>query len=662
MSAAGGMALGENKPVMLGALASLDYIVLGGYLLAMVAVGFYFSRQQRTTCDFFLAGRSMGWFPIGLSIMATLVSALSYTGIPGEAYYVGYKFMVMPLATWLTLPILMLVVLPLYLRLEICSIYEYLELRFDAATRLASSLVFVAWRLFWMGGVLYAPCKVLVVAAGLPIRTPWLLLILGAICTLYTFLGGMKAVIWTDVIQAFVMLLGLMLVIGSVWYQGGDGPWRVAEVTRDLGRTAVIDPAFDFADKWSIWGALPHFLLAFLSFYIADQITVQRYLTAKNLATAKRSLVLNCLSVTLMIPLLTYTGAALLAFYHDHPEALRPIWVANVDHRTRESITDAQGRPLIEWGPEAITAENVGELVRDRRLLRPNSDRPFVDAEGLVSEQPAGRRVNVERLVMRQPRSGRVGQGEVLLHQRAKDELMAHFITSQLSYGLAGLIFAAILAASMSSMDSGLNSVCTLLITDFHRRLGIGRRSLARYVGKSVTDLSEADEIRIGRPLVLIVGLVATLFALFIAHIDDIFTIMIAVVNTFGGPLLAVFLLGMFTRRATAAAALWTLAGGTVFTLWLMLANNYASLAWLKFWPTRLSDVWPLTLGVAFSMAFGYGLSFFCGQRKNDEELRGLVFGLGRLGVREPAEASIAIPDSFGIEDDDIGERDSGQN
>ena len=629
------------------ALASLDYGILALYLLAMIGVGFYFSKGQRTSRDFFLAGRSMGWFPVGLSIMATLLSALSYSGIPGEAYYVGYKFLLVPVSVWLTLPLLSSVILPLYHRLEIYSIYEYLEMRFDVMTRFVSSVLFVIWRLLWMGGVLYAPCKVLVVAAGLQIDTWWLILILGIVSTFYTFLGGMKAVIWTDVIQAMVMGGGLILVIGSVWYKLDGGLYRVAEVTRELGRAAVIDSSFDLSQKWSIWGILPHFILANLSFYVADQITVQRYLTVKSLKEARRSFVLNCLSVTIMVPALMYTGIALLAFYHDRPDELRPIWVANIDQRTHTSIRDAEGQPLIPWRLDAITPDNLDQLVAERRLLRPNTKLPFADVAGLVLDEQDGRRVDVQRLAMRQPRSDSAVRGEVILHELAKDELLPHYITSQLSYGLAGLILAALLAASMSSMDSGLNSICTLVITDFHRRLGIGRHALARHLHKPVDELDEADELRIGRPLVLILGLAATCFALLVAQINDIFTIMIAVVNTFGGPLLAVFLLGIFSRRVTAKGALATLLAGTLFTIWVMVANNYPALSWLWFWDFHLNGVWPLTLGVAFSLLFGLLVSLFVGRCKSDEELCGLVVGHGPLGVREPEEASIAIPDSF---------------
>ncbi len=637
----------NGSRAMLLAIASLDYAVLAFYLLAMIGVGIYFSREQHTLGDFFLAGRSMGWFPVGLSIMATLLSALSYSGVPGEAYFVGYKFLLMPLAVWLTLPLLSYVVLPLYHRLRIFSIYEYIEMRFDVTTRFASSILFIVWRLLWLGGVLYAPCKVLIVAAGLQIDTWWLLLILGLVSTCYTFLGGMKAVIWTDVIQALVMASGLLLIVGSVWYQLDGGPMRVAEVTRQLDRATIVDPVLSFAEKWSFWGIFPHFLLASLSFYIADQITVQRYLTAKSLTAARRSFLLNCLSVSIMVPALMYAGTSLLAFYHDHPEAMRPIWVANVDHQDRTSVCDANGVPLIAWQADAITPENIQQLVEQRRLMRPNSTDPFTNTDGLIISDERGQRVDVRQLAMRLPRGDAAEQGEIMLNKLAKDELLPHFITSQLSYGLGGLILAALLAASMSSMDSGLNSICTLMITDYHRRLGIGRHWLARRVNKPVEELSEADELRIARPLVLVIGLAATGFSLFIAQINDIFTIMVAVVNTFGGPLLAVFLLGMFTRRATAKGMLWTLGAGTLFTLWLMVANTYDAFAWLWFWNFKLNGIWPLTLGVAFSLVLGYGMSLFFGYRKSEKELRGLVVGCGTLGVREPEEASIAIPDQF---------------
>ena len=150
-------------------LANADYGVLAVYLVVMVLVGMFFSRRQNSSSEFFLAGRSMGWFPIGISVMATLLSALSYSGVPGESYYVGFHYLLLPAMVWLCIPLMLKVVLPLYHNLEMYSVYEYLELRFDSRTRVVSSMVFVVWRLLWLGAVLYAPCKVLIIAAGIQI-------------------------------------------------------------------------------------------------------------------------------------------------------------------------------------------------------------------------------------------------------------------------------------------------------------------------------------------------------------------------------------------------------------------------------------------------------------------------------------------------------------
>jgi len=524
-------------------LATLDYAVVVFYLALMVGFGWYFSRQQHTSKDFLLAGRSMGWFPIGLSVMATLISALSYTGVPAAAYGAGLKLLAWPLALWLTLPIVTGLVLPIYRNLEIVSIYEYLELRYNQSTRIAGSVVFVFWRLTWLGGVLYAPCKVLVVAAGLDINLYALLIVLGAVSTAYTFLGGMKAVIWTDVIQTSMMLAGIVFIICGVWMSLDGGAGRVWEVAQNLERTEVVRSTPEvgetfWSDQWLLWAMLPHLILANLSFVSADQITAQRFLTARSTREANRSFTLSCAAVSVIYPGLIYIGLALLAYYHDFPAALQSAWET--------------------------------------------------------------------------------------------DELMPRFIVNVLPAGLAGLIFAALLAASMSSMDSGLNSLATLVITDIYRRLGWGMSLVARLRGKSREELDDVDELWICRWLVMFFGIVATIFALLVSQLGDIFAIMVSVSNTFGGPLMGIVLLGMLTRRCTAPAALIALALGTVFTVWLAFGDTWGVCPW----DTKLATWWPLTIGFVGTVLVGYLLSFVLGRRKTEHELRGLVLGVGELGKR----------------------------
>lgn len=559
---------------MILGFSRLDYTVLLAYFLAIFLIGAAFTGGQRDSKDFFLAGRSMRWFPIGMSIMATLLSAISFVAIPGEAYFVGNKQLFQVLLLWLDVPIVLWFVIPLYYNLEIYSIYEYLELRFGRPTRYVASFAFVAWRMLWLGGVIYAPCKVLAVAGDLDVDSRILIVAVGLLTTAYTFLGGMKAVIWTDVIQGLVMILGVAVVIAILWVNVDGGPAGIAATAQRLGRTDWIDPSLDPTHQWSVWAVIPHFFLVRLSFYVADQITAQRFLTGADLGQVKRSFLLGCVAMCLVLPGLVYIGHGLVAFYQQHAATeIPPHWLAN--------------NPSLD----PVTAH---EAARD----------------------PA--------------------TGEIRL-AGGRDELLPRFIARHLSWGLAGLLLAALFAASMSSIDSGLNSIATLCIVDFHRGLGIGRGTLARFRRKTLDQLDEHDELWLGRPLVLLTGVVATASALVIAKIDDIFEIMISVINTMGGPLLALFLLGMLTRRATGPAVIIALFLGIAVTIWTQFGYRLgaaypARFAWLWPWP-RLSSFWPLSIGVATTYVLGWLLSFFVGERKPASALAGLVVGLGRPGV-----------------------------
>lgn len=634
---------------MFAVVSILDYGILLAYLAAMVLLGVYFSGKQRSTDEYFLASRSFSWMPLGLSLISTLLSALSYTGFPGQAYSVGLAVLMMPVAVWLTLPIIAGVVLPIFRGLSLSSVYEYLEYRFDSRVRVMASGLFIAWRLLWLGGVIFAPCKILIIATGWNIPDWPLLITLGVVTTLYTFLGGMKVVVWTDVIQAIVMFGGTIVVIVSVLMSIDSGPAEITKMAGKMGRLNVGDFQFTWTNPWCVWGFLPHYFLAMLSFYIADQITAQRFLSSKSVEQSQRSFLLNCVGVTVLMCLLTYVGLCLLTFYQMNPRAMRPEWVANVDSVSRGSITEpstrttkrknsvtgeeeldpTSGRPLLSFrrSSDNVALDTIDQLVSEQRLLTPNDKQPFASADELVD--PETGELMTEKLAMR-----KADTGEIILHRSAVEELLPQYVADQLAMGAAGLILAAILAASMSSIDSGLNSICSLLVIDLHRRYGVGRVWLARRMKKEVDDLNEADELLLAQPLTLLVGVFATIAAILLSQMGDVFSIMIAVVNTLGAPLLAVFLLGIFTRRATASAMLVVMVVGTLFTLWLMGVNRWSWLAWTWPFATPLADIWTVTIGTIFSLMLGYVASFFLGSAKSKVDLRGLVYGVGTPGVR----------------------------
>lgn len=560
-------------------LHTADYVVIGIYLLATLGLGAWFSRTQKTTKDFFLAGQRMHWMPVALSLVVTVISALSFTGIPAMTYQVGLLMLGMIAACWLALPIIIWVALPFYYNLRLYSAYEYLEKRFNLAVRMASSMIWVIWRLLWLGGVLYAPCKALLFAVGIDEtenrEAVYAMLIgLGALTTAYTFLGGMKAVIWTDAAQFCVIMVGIIMVVGiAVFGPQGAGLTRSWEMATEHGLTQITHLEFNWSDNWAIWGFGPHMFLAVLSFSIADQITLQRMLTTPNLAASKRSVVAGTISNTCMLMLLILVGMSLFVFYHGNPDKYQD---------------------LVRAAPnEALAPILAGNPDHDLSALVATTQNPDIDT----------------------------------------NLALPYFIVTELPVGLAGMIVAALFAASMSSMDSGLNSLSTSMIVDFHRRLGWGRQWMARRYHKTPADLNESDELFLGRALTLGMGVLATSMAIVVSHIEDIWTIMTTMVNTAGGPLLVVFLLGMLSRRIGPRGALFGLVFGVLFTVWITFAANIAaSTGWTWLWPFKFDAIWNLTFGVCFTIVVAYVVSFLFDPKPDRMHLEGLVVGVGKPG------------------------------
>ncbi len=566
-------------------LHPLDLYILALYLLATLALGFYFSRGQHTTKDYFLAGRAMHWLPVGMSLVATGFSALSFTGVPAAAYESGLLLLPTVLIGWFGVLVACLFIVPLFYNLNLYTAYEYLEKRFNLAVRAASSIAFVLWRILWLGAVIYAPCKVLLFALGIdeytsPDALYTLMIALGILTTAYTFLGGMKAVIWTDAAQFCAIVGGICLIVGyCVWGPHGIGIGRVWDINSMAGLTEIFQLKFDWSDRWILWAMLPHFALGNLSGFAADQITLQRFLTTRDLRSAQQSLIFSGVTGMFFMPLLIALGMSLFAFYTDNP---------------------SRYQVLLEKAPGVELRQQLGpgsEL--DLSGFRPNSRNPHVDT----------------------------------------NRVMPHFIVTELPVGLAGLIIAALFAAAMSSMDSGLNSISTAAIIDFHRRLGIGRKWLARRLGKSPEQLDEHDELKLGRLLVIVLGAASTTLAILVSQLKDIFDIMIGVVNTFGGPLLAIFLLGIFVRRVGPRGALTTLILGTLATLWISfaptLASDHRALAWLWPWELHLATIWNLTFSVTFSLLTGWIVSLLLDRPQSKGQLEGLVVGIGQMGIRD---------------------------
>ena len=500
-------------------LSTFDYAVCIAYLLGITGLGAWFYRSQRSTKDFFLAGRSMGWLPVGLSLMATLTSGIGFIGAPAGAVKYGIITIWSLMAIPLSFPIVVWVFMPFYHRLRVYTAYEYLERRFDVRVRAFTSGVFILWRVTWMAAAIYTPSWVLytVTDGALPLVPS--IIALGMLATIYTALGGIKAVIWTDVAQFVIMFGGMITAAVVIVLRVPGGVGGIWESLSQAGMTRLTAPIqgwetadligkvrlYLFTDVTAV-ALIVSATVGKLGNYCVDQVMVQRYLTARNLRTSQGAFLANCFSYCFYVVSMTLVGAALVAFaqHHDFPAGLQ------------------------------------------------------------------------------------------------NDQVFSYFIAQWMPVGIAGLMVAAIYAASMSSLDSGVNSCITALTNDFYNRLWLRRRNLE---DPSISEAESRRYLVLSRLASVCLGIVVTVLACYVGRMGDIFKIANKLINGFTGPLFGIFILAMFTRRAHGTAALIAGVVGTAVTGLTIFAEK------LELTALDIGFMWPSTVGILITVLFGYVLS-----------------------------------------------------
>jgi len=295
----------------------LDWTVFVGYLAVIFGLGVWFARGQRDNEDYFVGGRRMNWLAVGISLFATAFSSISFVAYPREAAYEGFYFFVAILCIPLVVtPLLWWLFVPLYIRLGLTSIYEYLEIRFNRTLRRLGTLLFAGYALGWMGSMLYAVGLILQSVLGLgETQRAWVLVGVGLFAIVYTALGGVKAVIWTDVLQALTLGGGVLAVLLLALKQI-DGGWAtVMALGSEHGRLSLFDMDLDLAKRTTVWSGLAFGVFMYLPGYTASQVTAQRYVCMPSLWAARRALLLHAVTLTAVCLLFFLVGTTLFAYY-----------------------------------------------------------------------------------------------------------------------------------------------------------------------------------------------------------------------------------------------------------------------------------------------------------------------------------------------------------
>lgn len=515
----------------------IDWLVLIAFLGYTIWDGSRRGAQSENIEGFFLADRSMPWWAMGLSVMATQASAITFIGTTGQAYVEDMRFVQIYLAVPFAMIILCTTLVPFFHKLQNFSAYEVLEERFGLKTRLFTSFLFLLSRGLGLGIIIAAPAYVLSLLLNLPLSPT--ILIIGITATLYTMVGGISGVIRTDVKQMAITLGALIFCFFWIQYllpeevSFGDSLYLAGT----LGKLQALDLSFDISEKYNIWTGVIAALFLMLSYFGTDQSQVQRYLTAKSLNDARKSLLLTAYAKIPMQFFILLLGVMLYVFYIFSPA---PITFRATD-------------PNVQQPQEIQTEQQLQQQFESSHNQRRTEALNLLENPGSANKQ-AFKQADEN---LNEVRSAELRRQERITQSSLNDTnyILPFFILNEIPVGIIGLIVAGIFAAALSSVDSELNALSTVSIVDWYKRLDTQEHSEAWYLKSS-------------RAATVFWGILATLAALALGETRSIIELVNKVGSYFYGSILGVFILLLWVKRANGFGALTGLICGmaTVFT------------------------------------------------------------------------------------------------
>jgi Na+/proline symporter len=553
----------------------LDWVVLVGSLASIIAYGLYRGRGSNTVDRYLLAGKSMPWYAMALSIMATQASAITFISTTGQSYVDGMRFVQFYFGMPLAMVALSATAVPIFHRAKVYTAYEYLENRFDAKTRALASVIFLMQRGLSVGLTFYAPAIVLSIIFGWPDRLTTL--IIGITVVLYTVTGGIRTVTWTDVQQMLIILFGLVVALVMIVLLL---PRQVSfldamHLAGSAGKLNAVNFHFDWNDRYNVWSGLIGGMFLALSYFGCDQSQVQRYLTGKSIAQSKLSLLFTAVAKIPMQFFILFIGAMVFVFYIFEPP---PLVFQRVEYnRIQQPELRARYEPIADRYQDAFTRRKAAalEIVAAR-----HAGDARAESGAIASYRRAQQDLDAARR-----------QGASLVEATGREKgfrdtnyIFLSFVTRYLPAGIVGLLIAVILAATMSSSSGEINSLATVSVVDIYKR----------HFRKQASDHHYLTASRVATAFW---GAYAVAFAGLGKHLGSLIEAVNIVGSLFYGSLLGVFVLAFFFKRVSGTGAFVG-----------MLAGEAAIFAAFLF--TGISFLWYNVIGCLVVIATGMAVSF----------------------------------------------------
>lgn len=504
----------------------LDWIVLIGTLIFIVSYGVYKTRGSKDVQDYIRGGNDAQWWTIGLSVMATQASAITFLSTPGQAYHDGMGFVQFYFGLPIAIVIVCMVFIPIYHRLKVYTAYEYLETRFDQKTRSLTAILFLIQRGLSAGITIFAPAIILSAVLGWNLNM--LTIVIGVLVIIYTVSGGTKAVSVTQKQQMAVIFAGMFtaffLIINYLPEDINFG--KALKIAGASGKMDILDFSWDLNNRYTLWSGIIGGTFLSLSYFGTDQSQVQRYLSGRSMKEMQMGMIFNGILKVPMQFFILLVGIMVFVFYQFNQSPL------NFNPAAEDAVLSSQYaedyRGLMDTNRELQNQQQEITINYGKTLANPGSEDNSVFRGRLLE-------LNTLEKENREKAKNLIRSANDKVETNDKDYVFIHFILNNLPRGLIGLLLAVILSAAMSSTASELNALASTTTIDLYKRNVKRERSPEHYVKSS-------------KFFTLIWGLIAIAFASFASLFDNLIQLVNIIGSIFYGNVLGIFLLAFFIK------------------------------------------------------------------------------------------------------------------
>lgn len=571
----------------------IDWLIMIGSILLIAVYGMWRTRHVQSASSYLQGDKDLKWWTIGLSVMATQASAITFLSTPGQAYESGMGFAQFYFGLPVAMVILCIFFLPLYYRLNVYTAYEFLENRFDVRTRTFTALLFLIQRGLAAGITIYAPAIILSQILGWSLHL--MILLTGLVVILYTYSGGTKAVSVTQK-QQMVIILGGMVLAAIVMINQLPDHVQLGDaltVAGKMGKLEVVDFNFDLSNRYNFWSGMLGGVFLFLSYFGTDQSQVQRYLSGKSLTESRLGLLFNGIVKVPMQFLILFVGVLVFVFF---------LFVKPPLHFNASNIRKVGETSLVhEW---QLLEERHNNLFEQRKIAVNEMIGGLGQADnGLVAEKQQQLQVISQReQALREEARGLIKSVDPKAQTLDTDYVFITFIMQYLPIGMIGLLLSVIFSAAMSSTSSELSALATTTVIDIYQRF-------------FVKDGDDAHYLKAAKWFTLLWGGIALAFAASASLFENLIQAVNIIGSLFYGVILGIFMVAFFLPRVGGRAVLVAAVVVELFIL-LLFAVSTAELPLPGIGVIKIAYLWLNLIGCVLVMAISWLVQAVRGQAR----------------------------------------------